>query len=146
MNTAERKTPWHLWVVGIAGLLWTGMGAFDYVMTQGDNEAYLSQFTDAEREWFTSIPTWAVATWATSVWSGVVGCILILLKSRFAVLAHGLSLIAFLLTAVQNFLLAETTMDEVVGSFAIAFSVLIFLVIVGLLYYSIRMRNRGVLR
>lgn len=140
------KTPWHVWAVGIAGLLWTGMGAFDYVMTQSGNEAYLGEFSAEERAWFTSIPTWAVATWALSVWSGVVGCILILLRSRFAVHAHALSLVTFLLTAVQNFLLAETTMDEVVGGFSIAFSFVIFLLIVGLLYYSMRMSARGVLR
>ena len=39
------KTPWHLWLVGILGLLWSTMGATDYFMTQTGNEAYLSNFT-----------------------------------------------------------------------------------------------------
>ena len=28
------KAPWHLWVVGVVGFLWSAMGALDYVMTQ----------------------------------------------------------------------------------------------------------------
>ena len=36
------ETPWHLWVVGVVGLLWSAMGAMDFVMTQTRNESYLS--------------------------------------------------------------------------------------------------------
>ena len=32
----------------------------DYVLTHTDNEAYLAQFSDVERAFFTGIPTWAV--------------------------------------------------------------------------------------
>ncbi len=38
-------TPRHLWVVGVIALLWNAVGAMDYVMTQTQNEAYMSSFT-----------------------------------------------------------------------------------------------------
>ena len=43
-------TPKHLWVVGIIGTLWSAMGAFEFLMTQTKNEAYLAQFTPEQLE------------------------------------------------------------------------------------------------
>ena len=145
METAQ-KTPWHLWVVAVLACLWNGMGALDYVMTQSNNEAYLSQFTDAERAFFTAIPTWAVFFWALSIWSAVLGSILLFFKSRFVVPLYWASLVGFLIVAVQNYLLASPSMVEVVGTFAAIFSVIIFIIIIALLYYAISMRAKGVLR
>ena len=39
------KTPVHLYVVGVASLLWNAGGAFDYFMTQTKNEEYMANFT-----------------------------------------------------------------------------------------------------
>ena len=66
-----QPTPWHLWAVGVVGLLWSAMGAMDYVMTQTHNEAYMSAFTPEQLAFFYGIPIWAVATWAIAVWGGV---------------------------------------------------------------------------
>lgn len=61
------KAPVHLWIVGILALLWNAFGAFDYVMTQIQNAAYLAQFSDADRLYFDSFPAWAEAAWALCV-------------------------------------------------------------------------------
>lgn len=39
LENSKVSTPWHLWLLGIFALLWSGMGALDYVMTQTRNEA-----------------------------------------------------------------------------------------------------------
>lgn len=140
------KTPWHLWVIGIFALLWNGMGALDYVMTQSNNEAYLSQFSDAERAFFTSIPTWAVFFWALSIWSAVLGSVLILARRRWATPLFAIAVVSFLIVAAQNYLLASPTMAEVVGTFAVVFSIVIFIITVGLWWYAKKMSESGVLR
>jgi hypothetical protein len=33
-DNRQVTTPWHLWIVGVFSLLWNGMGAFDYGMTE----------------------------------------------------------------------------------------------------------------
>lgn len=144
--TATTKRPWHLWAVGIFGILWTGMGGMDFVLTQGGNEEYLGQFSEAERAFFTSIPRWAVFFWALSLLSGIIGSVMLLFKKRIAVPLQWTSLISFLIVAVQNYIIASPSMNNIVGPFALVFSVVIFLVIVGLLYYAIRMRSKGVLQ
>ena len=67
------KTPWHLWVVGLFGLLWSAMGAMDYFMTQTRNAEYMAHFTPEQLEFFYGFPSWVVATWAVAVWGGVFG-------------------------------------------------------------------------
>ena len=85
MSTSSKR-PWHLWVVGIVSLLWNAMGAFNYLMTETRNEAYLSEYTPEQLEYFTSYPAWAVAFWAIAVWGSLVGSVLLLLGllGRFA--------------------------------------------------------------
>ena len=62
------KAPLHLWVVGALSLAWNAFGAYDYVMTESRNEAYLAMFTPELRAFFDSFPAWAVAAWAIAVW------------------------------------------------------------------------------
>ena len=55
------RTPRHLWVVGIVVLLWNLLGAWDYIMTETKNEAYMGQFTPEQLEFFYGFPAWLVA-------------------------------------------------------------------------------------
>lgn len=77
--------PWHLWLIGIVGLLWSVMGVVSFVLTQMNVEAVMSQFPPQQREYFLSFPWWAVASWAIGVFGGLAGCVLLLLRNRLAV-------------------------------------------------------------
>ena len=79
-SNSSVKAPWHLWVVGIAGLLWSVMGVMDYVMTKMRNEEYMAAFTLEQLEFFYGFPIWVNAAWAIAVWGGVIGTILLLLR------------------------------------------------------------------
>ena len=81
---ATRGRPWHLWLLGIVGTLWNLMGAFDYLMTQTENEGYMSRFTPEQLEYFYGFPAWVVAFWALAVWGGLLGTVLLLFRKRLA--------------------------------------------------------------
>ena len=88
MYVAQRTTPgrsWHLWLVGIIGLLWSSMGLVSFILTQLKVEAVMSRFPPQQRAYFESFPLWTVAFWAIGVFGGVVGCVLLLSKKRLAV-------------------------------------------------------------
>lgn len=136
--------PWHLWLVGILGLLWNLMGAYDYLMTQTQNEAYMSQFTPEQLEYFYGFPSWAVAFWAVAVWGGVLGTILLLLKKRLAVPVFMVSFLSMVVTSVYNFILSDG-LEMMGGVGPLLFSALIFLFALGLWIYSRAMAKRGVL-
>ena len=140
--TAHR-TPWHLWLVGIMGLLWGSMGAFDYLMTQTQNESYMGQFTPDQLEFFYGFPSWVVAFWALAAWGGVLGTLLLLLKRRLAVPVLLVSFLAMIVTSIHNFFLSNGL--EVMGGAGLLFSVLIFIFALGLWLYARGMAQRGVL-
>ena len=138
-----QRTPWHLWLVGILGLLWSSMGAFDYLMTQTQNESYMSQFTPEQLEFFYGFPTWVVAFWALAVWGGVLGTLLLLLRKRLAAPVLLGSFLAMIATSIHNFFLSNGL--EVTGGAGLVFSGLIFVFALGLWLYARAMAQGGVL-
>ena len=140
------RTPWHLWAVGVVSLLWNAAGAYDYLMTQLGNEAYLSMLNEAQRAMLEARPAWFGGVWALGVWGSVAGSVLILLRSRWAVAAFALSFIGLILSAVWSYGLSDPSAAEVMGTFAAVFSVVVAMVIVALWLYARSMVLRGVLR
>ena len=83
-GTRTRGRPWHLWLVGILGFLWSLMGVVSFMLAEMNVEAVMSRYPQQQRDYFTSFPLWAVAFWAIGVFGGVIGCLLLLLKKRLA--------------------------------------------------------------
>ena len=148
MSEAQRTTtpgrPWHLWLIGIVGVLWSSMGVLSFMLTQMHVEAVMSRFPPQQRAYFESFPWWTVAFWAIDVFGGVIGCLLLLLKNRLAfhlLLASVIGAIVFNLGGL--FLLGGMqVMRETSGlgltAFPIVFSAL-------LAYYARAMSRKGVL-
>lgn len=143
-RASATATPRHLWVVGVLALLWNSIGAFDYLMTQTRNESYMSQFTPEQLAYFYAFPAWVVSTWALSVWGGVLGSGLLLLRNRWAVTVFGVSLATMVLTTIYNFGLTNGV--EVMGTFGLVFSAVIFAIAVALFLYARHLARVGVLR
>lgn len=143
-TTNRAPTPWHLWVVAIAALLWNAMGAFDYLMTQTRNEAYMANFTAEQIEFFYGLPVVVVAAWAIAVWGGLLGSILLLLRRKLAVWVFLCSLVAMVLTTIHNYLLSNGM--EVIGDpFSLVFTAIIFLIALALYLYALRLDKQAVL-
>jgi hypothetical protein len=128
-------------VVGGLTVLWNAVGAFDYLMTQTRNEAYMSNFTPEQLEYFYGFPAWVVAFWAIAVWGGVLGSGLLLLGKKVAVPVLLASFLAMVVTSIHNFVLSDGI--EVSGSGGMAFSAVIFVVALGLWLYARAMARSG---
>jgi len=139
------KTPLHLWIVGALATLWNAFGAFDYLMTQTRNEAYLANFTDPQRIYFDSFPIWMEATWALGVWGGLLGALLLLMRSRYAVTAFAVSLAGLAASTVYQYVL-NTPPEDMMTPAMMAMNLVIWAIAIGLLVYAMRMRRAGVLR
>lgn len=146
MNTVSTgaRVPRHLWLVGVLSLPWNAFGAVDYLLTKTNNEAYLSQFTPEQLAYFTTFPAWATAAWAFGVWGALAGSILLLMRSRFAVHAFGVSLAGMAVSFGYQFTLSDAM--EVMGPALVAFTVVIVAVGVALFLYARRQVASGVLR
>ena len=143
-ETRTVRTPWHLWAIGAIALLWNAVGAFDYVMTQTRNAAYMSGFTPEQLAYFYGFPPWVVAAWAIAVWGGILGALLLLLRKRIAVPVFLASLIALTATSFYNYALSDGL--EVAGDAgSVVFTAVIYAIALALYFYSRAMQNRGVL-
>ena len=125
--------------------VWNAFGAFDYMMTQTRNEAYLANFTDPQRVYFESFPIWMEAAWAFGVWGGLLGALLLLMRSRYAATAFAVSLAGLAASTVYQYVLNTPPEDMMTGAM-MGMNVAIWAIAIGLLWYAMRMRRSGVLR
>lgn len=143
-STGTGATPKHLWIIGAIAVLWNSFGAMDYLMTQTQNEAYVSNFTPEQLEFFYGFPVWVDSSWAIAVWGAVLGSLLLLWRKRVAVQIFLTSIICLVITTFHNFVLSNGM--EVMGDpFSLIFTAVIFLVAVALFVYARAMRENGVL-
>lgn len=144
-TTAEGQTPVHLWIVGILALLWNAFGCYDYLMTMTANEAWLSQFTAEQVAYWESLPAWTDAFWALGVWGGLAGALLLLIRSRYAVWAFAASLLGIIVSFGYQYLATDMPQSMSEGTMAII-PLVIFAIGAFLLWYSLSMERKGVLR
>jgi len=141
--TRTAPTPKHLWIIAVIALLWNLMGAFDYLMTQTENEGYMSQFTPEQLEYFYGFPMWFEVFWALAIWGGVAAAILLLLRNRLALPVFAMSFVSMVITAVYSYAFSDGM--AVMGAVGLVWSLAIFAIALFLVLYSRAMAARGVL-
>jgi hypothetical protein len=142
---ATPRTPWHLWGVGVLGLLWNAYGGFDYFMSKTRGDAYLQSvgMTPEQIVHFNAMPAWMTVVWAVGVWGALLGAVLLLIRSRYAVPVFVASLVAYVLSLVYAYLISPMP-----GS-GPAIVILQFVILAGCLFfvwYAMLARRRGWLR
>ncbi len=147
----ERRAPWHLWAVGVVSLLWNAFGANDYLQSQLGNRDYLGGMSesmgvtaDEMIVYIDSFPAWVVAFWALGVWGALIGSVLLLLRSRYAVWAFAVSLLGLAGSTIYQ--LATPQPDWTGGGMATIMNIVIWSIATFLLIYAVSMKNKGVLR
>ena len=138
-----RRTPVHLWIVGVLSLLWNAMGAFDYLATHLRLEFYMSQFTEQQLAYFYGFPAWAVAGWAFGVWGALAGSIGLLLRKGWSRWAFIVSLAGMVVSSIYTLVLSNGA--EIMGGGGIFFTVVIWVVAIFLAVYSWKLTDSGVL-
>ena len=145
--TARQKPPLSFWVVSILGLIWNAFGGFDYWMTRTRNLDYLAQAGDPQivLAWVDSFPLWAQICWGLGVWGSIAGSVLLLLRSRHAVSAFLVSLVAALLSFSYQLLISDVpaSLDTTGGK---VIPIVILAIVAFLWQFSKREVAKGLLR
>jgi hypothetical protein len=147
--SGARKTPWHLWLVGILGLLWNLIGVTDYIFARMRSDWYMrevSQFTPEQIAWFYDFPLWAGVGWAFGVWGSLIGSILLLARRRRAIIAFMASIAGLATMTLYQFMLNGEKFAGLFGDGPIYFTAVIWAVVLGLTFYARRQAATGVLR
>ena len=140
------RPPISFWVVGVLSLIWNAFGGLDYTMTRLRNLDYLKSAGDPQvmLAWIDGFPLWAQIAWGLGVWGSVAGSLLLLVRSRHAVLAFAASLLGALGSFGYQFTHAvPTELDTTAGK---AMSVLIIVIVAFLLRFAQVEMRKGTLR
>jgi hypothetical protein len=146
-QAVSARTPAHLWIVGILSLLWNCFGAYDYTMSHMRNMEYLGKMGDANAmlAYMDAMPMYAKIGWGLGVWAALLGSVLLLVRSRYAVHAFALSLLGMILSFGGQYLGSPPPAAMTEG---MAKYVPLFIIALGLaqLWYAWREGKEGVLR
>jgi hypothetical protein len=151
MQQAVERAPTHLWIAGGLGTLWNGFGCYDYLMTRMRNTEYLAGMMpnidpQAVLAWVDGFPIWAQFGWGLGVWMGLLGSVLLLVRSRYAVHALALSAIGAVLGLGYQILAAPPLPGTEGDAMMSVMPYVIIAVAVGLFLYGRAMAKKGVLR
>jgi hypothetical protein len=91
-STPTARLPWYGWLVGIIGLLWNAMGVLLWGGSTFAPAQFLADLPPAHRIYVDSLPLWSTFTWGLGVLAGLAGCIFLLMRSKWSVMAFALSL------------------------------------------------------
>lgn len=149
-TTAHTRTPVHLWIVGAVALLYSCFGAYDYVMSHMRDVHYIASAMpgvdpNSALAWMDGFPAYAKVGWALGVWGGLLGSILLLLRSRYAVWAFAMSMIGIVLSIGYQLAFAPVLQ----GAQGTAYKIMPWAIIIiglALLAYSQAMAKRHLLR
>jgi hypothetical protein len=114
-------------------------------MTQFQVDAYMSNFSAEQLNYFYGFPAWANAVWALGVWGAVAGSIGLLLKKAWAEWAFGISIVGLVGTSIYTMVLTDGT-AIMGGPSVMIFSIVLWLITIGLYVYARAMARKGVLR
>jgi hypothetical protein len=145
-KTATVRTPWHLWLVAVLGVLWNGFGVYDYTMSKLQGDAYLkaSGMTEPQIVYFHAMPAWVTVCWALGVWGAIVGTVLLFARSRWAASVFWASLAGLVGSLVHTHLLSNGR--EIMGQQVLILNGVILVGCLFFIWYSARMAKAGVLR
>lgn len=149
-QVVSARTPVHLWIVGILSLLWSCFGCYDYTMTRMRNTDYIANAMpgvepNVALAWVDSMPMYAQVGWGLGVWLGLLGSVLLLARSRYAVWAFGISLVGAIFSLGYQIALApplpgaDSPMMKLIPYVVIALCAFLF-------WYAWTMEKKGVLR
>lgn len=148
--TELRKTPLHLWIVGVVATLWNSFGVMDYFMTRTKGAAWIDQMMPGIHSakymaYIDAFPIWVSIGWALGVWGALAGSLLLLARSRHAITAYALSLVGAIVGIGYQLLNPVDIPEMAQGANAVMPYVIIAIAAL-LLWYAQRQKAAGVLR
>ena len=95
------------WLVAAIALLWNLMGCMILLSEVFAKEAMMESFTEAQKEWSRSTPTWIYIVFAISVATGIAGSVSLLMRKSLSVPLFAISCIAVIIQMVYTMLIDQ---------------------------------------
>lgn len=141
MTEPGSPVPRKFWLIAVVALLWNLIGVATYVMQVTMTEDKIRALPIEQQPLYIEIPAWATSAYAIAVTAGVIGCILLLFRSGWAVPVFLVSLAGILVQMYHAFVIAGAY--EILGPSSVVMPTLIIAIAVGLIWYARIAKERG---
>ena len=139
---ARTKPPAWFWIAAIAVALWGAMGIYAFYADVTMSAADVAKMSAYDQAFRAHQPRWSVWLYGVAVWSGLIGAILLLLRSRHAHPVFVVSLVA--VVVLFGWVFVATDMIAVKGPVqAMAFPIFVAAVAVAQIRFADRSQRRG---
>lgn len=128
------KSPMWFTIVAIVALLWNLLGCLAFFADLNISAQDLAKLSPAQQALYNARPGWAIVATAIAVFGGALGCIGLLLRSKWAFVVFLLSLAGILVQDFGLFVLVDGA--SLAGSTAIVLQGLVLAIAVGLVMLS----------
>ncbi|MDJ0700627.1 MAG: hypothetical protein QNJ07_12285 [Woeseiaceae bacterium] len=131
------------WVIAGFALVWNLIGLFFYYSQVTMSPDMMASMSQAQRQFFLDMPTWATAAQAVAVTAGVLGSLLLLLRKSIAVPLFVLSLVGILVQNVNSWIVADGL--AVFGPGGAVLPAIVVVIAIALVIYSNSAKASGLL-
>lgn len=142
MSTEKKvKPPMWFWIVGVLALIWNLFGAMQYILQAYMPPQEFESMPEAHQKLLEAQPAWYTAAFAIAVFAGSLGCLVLLLRKKWAHTLLIISLLGILAQQTYNFFLSDTF--EVFGTNAMYLPLLIVVVGFLLVFLAKAAKDKG---
>ncbi|MEM7369049.1 MAG: hypothetical protein AAF587_10660 [Bacteroidota bacterium] len=139
--TTTTKIPLWFWIVSGILLVWNIMGVLAYIGQVSLSPEALAAMPEAEQALYEAVPAWVTGAFAIAVFSGLLACVCLLLRKRWAVPAFIISLAAAVIQSSYNFFLSDAI--AVMGAGAAIMPTIVLLLCVGQIWFARKAEEEG---
>lgn len=132
---SSAKQPVWFWIVSVIALIWNGWGVNMYLQQAYDTESYRAMYPDPEMlELANNTPAWATGAYAIAVFAGLLGCIGLLLRKKWAKPIFVLSLLGVLVSMTYHLFMSKAF--EVYGTEVVVMPIIVTLIAIFLVWFA----------
>lgn len=115
MGTIKSKPPIWFWVISILALLWNGAGVMAYLGRAFMTEDLIAKLPkEQQAEFLMEFPAWYTAAFALAVFGGTLGCIALLIRTKWALPFFIISAFAAITQHIYLFINIEMTLAQLI--------------------------------
>ena len=133
-ESSTNKPPVWFWIVSVIAFIWNGMGIMVYLAQAYMTEDDIKALPEAQQALYADIPAWATAAFAIAVWAGLLGCIALLLRKRWAKPILLVSLIGIVVQMFYNLVISNAM--DVYGLGGAIMPIMVLIIGVSLIRFS----------
>ena len=104
---STNKPPIWFWVVSVIALIWNALGVNAYLQQAYNTTAHRTMYTPEQLMVLDKTPAWATAAFAIAVFAGLLGCIGLLLRKKWAKMVFLASLLGIIIQLIHSIFLAK---------------------------------------